>query len=91
MGEWRIKREEPAPPTRCPKCGSKDIFTWRKDDGVFVQCRACGQSFDMERAKTDLLCTCGHPKSKHPVGYNEGCLRVGCGCNKFEEMRQKDG
>jgi hypothetical protein len=40
---------------------------------------------------TDLLCTCGHPKSKHPVGYNEGCLRVGCGCNKFEEMRQKDG
>jgi ssDNA-binding Zn-finger/Zn-ribbon topoisomerase 1 len=50
MGEWRIKREEPAPPTRCPKCGSDHIFTWRKDDGVFVQCHACGRTFDMERA-----------------------------------------
>jgi transposase-like protein len=53
MGEWRIKREEPAPPTRCPKCGSKHIFTWRKDDGAFVQCHACGRTFDMEK-ETDI-------------------------------------
>jgi hypothetical protein len=62
-------------------------------DGMTIGCQAgwkgpcdCG---DHDWHMGNPLCVCGHTRSKHPVGYNEGCLRVGCGCKEYKQATKE--